>query len=359
VENWLVNLLERTVPERVRTEFLVHSGEPGELDERVRRAGGRIHVAPSPRRPVAYARFLERFFAGRALDVLHVHMVDRDGALHRAAAKAGIPRRITHVHNLSALQAVPAGPRRLWSWANRRLRRRYVTDWFACSQQAADLKRELLGPCGPAGEVIFCGVNPVEFERPVDAVSVRSELGLGAEDFVVGHVGRFRPEKNHAFLLEVFAELRRLRGDARLLLVGEGEGMQHIRREAARRGLGSAVVFAGSRKDVPRLLVGAMDVFCFPSLREGLGLAAVEAQAAGLGCVIPDTLPAELDLVGGLTTRLSLADSSRRWADALLSAAAASDEIPGGAALDVIRQSRFNIEYGARYLTDLYGRMAA
>src|SRR5262249_49008326 len=137
--------------------------------------------------------------------------------------------------------------------------------------------------------------------------------------FVIGHVGRFAEQKNHRFVLEVFAEVARREANAWLLLVGEGDLRPSIQSELFRRGLGERVVSTGSRADIRRLLLGAMDLFLFPSLYEGSPVVLIETQAAGLPCVISDTISPEAVVVEGLVERLSLSESAGKWADAVLS----------------------------------------
>lgn len=143
---------------------------------------------------------------------------------------------------------------------------------------------------------------------------VRQELGLG-NGLVVGHVGNANPAKNHPFLLEIFAALHQKRPDARLILVGGGT--ERFRAKARSLGVEDAVLFAGVRKDVPRMLQ-AMDVFVFPSLYEGLPVALLEAQAAGLPCVISDQVPTECVVTGSLVTTLPLHRRPAQWADTIL-----------------------------------------
>jgi glycosyltransferase involved in cell wall biosynthesis len=102
--------------------------------------------------------------------------------------------------------------------------------------------------------------------------------------FHVGCVARLSPEKNHATLLVAFAELRRARPDAHLTLIGDGALRAALEMQAARLGLGRAVTFAGTRRDVPALLA-AFDVFALASLTEGISLTLIEAAAAGLPLV--------------------------------------------------------------------------
>ena len=146
---------------------------------------------------------------------------------------------------------------------------------------------------------------------------VRKELGLEGM-FVVGHVGRFNQQKNHEFMLEVFCALQKKRPEARLVLVGQGELEEQIRQKVRILGIEQYVVFAGVRNDVPQLM-SAFDVFLFPSLYEGMPNTVIEAQAAGLPCVISDTITKEADITG-LVSYLPLTDVGK-WADCVQRAA--------------------------------------
>lgn len=152
---------------------------------------------------------------------------------------------------------------------------------------------------------------------PADRARIRAELSLPADCLTVGHVGRFYRQKNHSFLLEVFAALLRSAPEARLLLVGAGELEPAIREQAAALGLTERVIFAGVRADVSALL-SAMDVFVFPSFFEGMPNTVIEAQASGLPCVVADTVTREAD-VTGLVEYLPLGDA-RQWAQAAIAA---------------------------------------
>ena len=145
---------------------------------------------------------------------------------------------------------------------------------------------------------------------------IRNEFSLDGK-LVVGHVGRFSRQKNHAFLLEVFREIKKQQENAVLLLVGTGELEDKIRQQAKQLELEDAVVYAGVRSDVPRML-SAMDVFVVPSFYEGMPNTVIEAQATGLPCVIADTITKEANITG-LVQYLPLTDSAQAWAEQALS----------------------------------------
>lgn len=124
---------------------------------------------------------------------------------------------------------------------------------------------------------------------------IRAKYGIKDDDFVIGHVGRFYPQKNHDFLIDVFAEVRKQKMNAKLLLLGEGPLQDKIRQKVESLGLAEAVIFAGLQKE-PAPFYSVMDVFAFPSLWEGLPLTLVEAQYSGLPCVVSENVTKEVDV---------------------------------------------------------------
>lgn len=153
---------------------------------------------------------------------------------------------------------------------------------------------------------------------PESRSAIRSELRIEPDALVVGHVGRFAQQKNHGFLIEVFAELLKVRPDARLVLVGQGELEGEVRAKAKAFGVLDGIVFAGVRPDVPALL-SAFDVLALPSLYEGMPNVVIESQAAGLACAVSNTVTRQAD-VTGLVEYLPI-DDPTAWTKALESAA--------------------------------------
>jgi len=141
---------------------------------------------------------------------------------------------------------------------------------------------------------------------------IREEFHI-EDKFVVGHIGRFNQQKNHSFLLDVFAEVVKQLDDAVLMLVGKGELEQNIKEKAMQLGIQDKVIFTGIRQDIPDLL-SAMDIFVFPSLYEGMPNTVIEAQANGLKCIVADTITREAD-ISGLVEYLPL--DIKTWVDAI------------------------------------------
>lgn len=165
--------------------------------------------------------------------------------------------------------------------------------------------------------VIRNGIRLSDFKRKaLSREQKRSELAIPPSAYVAIHIGRFVPQKNHAFLLDVFASMVQKRDDCYLVLIGDGEGEFEIRERIRQLDLDDKIRILSNRTDIVELLE-ASDVFLFPSLFEGLGIALVEAQAKGLHSIVSDTIPKEA-FVTDLVIPMSLKDSPEEWADRAL-----------------------------------------
>ena len=179
-----------------------------------------------------------------------------------------------------------------------------------------------LGIAGPRVRVVHNGVDTAKFAfSQAMRDEARAELGAGGPDLLLGHAGRFSPEKNHFFLLEVLRAVRGMEGygNARLALAGTGPLLDEARRRADGMGLRAAALFLGQRDDMARLY-SAFDVFLMPSAAEGFGLAAAEAQCSGLPCILSDAVPRAVDCGGSVFLPPV---SPEFWAAAVASAARA------------------------------------
>ena len=145
---------------------------------------------------------------------------------------------------------------------------------------------------------------------------IRQAEGIPVDAFVLGHIGRFIDAKNHVFLLKIFCEILKKNQNSRLLLVGDGELKSDIHVLARKYGIAEKVIFTGLRGDIPELLK-AMDVFCLPSKTEGVPVTVVEAQAAGVKCVISDVVVDDVMLTNRIF-KMSLEESESMWADKIL-----------------------------------------
>jgi glycosyltransferase involved in cell wall biosynthesis len=348
-----MHILRHIDRQRFRQDFLVHDPSPGAYDTEAQGLGARIIYCPYPSWPWGYARRFKKILADYGpYDIVHSHL--HSGGFHLfLASQEGVPVRISHNHSaVLPLWDRLSFSRKFLIKLSYKLIFHYATAGLAASRLAASGRFGLDWHDDPRWQVLYCGIDLNLFRDNLDPRPVRQELGIPAEVLVIGHVGRFTEEKNHRFILLVAAELARTGPDFRLLLVGEGPLRPELERQADRAGLREKVIFTGLRADVPRLMLGAMDVFLFPSLFESLGLVVLEAQAAGLPCLVSDTVPADVEVVKPLFQRLSLAEPASRWAEAILAAREVTVTQPE--ALKIMEHSHFNIEYSCRELVALY-----
>ena len=164
--------------------------------------------------------------------------------------------------------------------------------------------------------VLNNGVDVERIKNAKNGKSVRSNLGIPKDAFLVGHVGRFSTQKNHDFLVDVFFEIKKRNNNAFLLMVGNGAEKKQIIKKLNTLGLEKDYLILSNRNDVPDLM-NAIDVFLFPSFYEGLPLSLIEVQIAEKPCFISDKINEYVD-ISNLVTRLSLRQDAKEWADAIM-----------------------------------------
>lgn len=315
IETLLMNFYRNIDRSRVQFDFLTHRNEKGFYDDEILRLGGRIyHVPPiNPLRHSEYRSALESFFnEHKEYQIVHSHINTYSMYPLRAAMHAGIPVRIAHSHTANVPLDIKT-PFRIYTKS--RLKK-YSTHNFACSEIAG---KWLFGKEAIQEENFWVVNNSIDAAKyTYDCIveeRVKEELEV-KDKLVIGHVGRFTKEKNHSFIIDIFSEVHKQLPNSALVLVGEGELFNAIKDKVNKLNLQEHVIFTGVRSDVNELFQ-AFDVFLFPSLFEGLGIVAVEAQAAGVNCFVSDRVPEEA-LVTDLITRISLSQSSTYWATMII-----------------------------------------
>ena len=310
-ETFLMKLYRRLDRTKYQMDFCVNIWEQGFYDDEIRRLGGKIyHIPCKSENPGEFRRRLAEIV--REQHYQYVLKITSSGAGFMdlmIAKKAGARMCAARSSNSSdGGSRVSVVLHRL----GRLLYGKFIDVKLAPSDLAA------IHTFGEAayrnGQVEILhnalDLNVYHFSEAARQ-ELRRELDIPREAVVVGHIGRFMKQKNHSFLLDVFAALHQKKPDSVLLLVGTGELETPIREKIAALGLEDCVRMTGVRSDIPALL-SAMDVFVFPSLYEGMPNTVIEAQATGLPCLIADTITREADITG-LVHYLPLCDISE-WA---------------------------------------------
>ncbi|WP_407884516.1 glycosyltransferase family 1 protein [Scytonema sp. NUACC26] len=356
IETWLMEILRHIDRDRYKMDFLVHTTQPAAYDEEIRGFGSRILPCLYPSRPWSYALNFQRIMREFGpYDIVHSHVHHFSGYVLWLAKYAGVPIRIAHTHTDTVSSEQREGfYRRMYFHLMKSLINRFATVGLASNYRAlaalfgSDCDYDL------RWRVVNYGFDLTPFQERIDPNLVRAELGIPADAFVIGHVGRFVEVKNHTFILDIAAEVIQREPKMYLLLVGDGLLRPDIEQKAVQLGLSDRVIFTGVRSDIPRLMRGAMDVFLFPSLYEGLGNVRLEAQAAGLPSVISDVVPEQGDVIRPLVKRVSLSLPACLWAETLLQHRDAASIISPSDAWVQMANSQFNVETALKQMKNIY-----
>lgn len=300
---------------KVQFDFLVHRLERGAYEDEIEQLGGRIYrlIPFHPFTFGQYKKLVSKFFDEHPeYQIIHGHCSELGYFIYKEASQRGIPHIIAHAHNAHALYDMKWPFR---TWFKHRMRK-YLTHEFTCGQEAAVW---LFGKKLAQQSVLQRNaIDTQQFRFDMESrVQIRKEFGIADDTLLIGHVGRFEKQKNHTFLIDIFEKFLALHPQTCLLLVGGTGNLEgSIRNKVQEKELTDKVIFAGTRSDVPQIL-SAMDVFLFPSFMEGISLSMLEAQCAGLPCLVSDSIPREIS-VTDLITYYPLERSAEDWAKRLL-----------------------------------------
>ena len=344
-ETWFLRLLRsRRAESRWTADVCLLAPQPGPYVEEARKLGCRIVECPF--RPASsFTARLVQLLRRERYGAVHSHVLLFGGFIAGAAAAVGAPVRVVHAHN-SRDGRGEGWARRLYRETMRASVRRFANLRIACSKEAADL----LG----GGAVVF--PYGLDLTRPTPAqADPRAQLGFTPDDIVLGNIGRLHPQKNQMFLIDSFSNAFKGNPRLRLAIVGEGELRSDLAERIRARGLQGKAVLTRRRGDVPTMLHHLFDGFVMPSLYEGLPVALLEAQAAGLPCLVSDAISSETFAIRPLIQTQSI---DADWGSALASWAGSLGARPMAAAQArlILKEKGFGIDDAWDRLTALYDR---
>ena len=372
-ETWLISLLRHFKEQaaalgcEVHTDVFLTHGFRDRLDDEARALGARLFYARYSRKTLpSFIRTWRRILAAGHYGAIHDHQEFTAGWHLLFGAGHLPPVRIAHLHNpMSHQVSYGASPaRRSAIRMGNRLIAGQATHLLSTSRQLITEQGfdDLRAARHLKKMAVYCGFDPTRFALdPAESrAKLRKEFALSPEAKVLLFVGRLdsdmdesRNQKNPTFCLEVARECARRDPDFVCLLAGGGEEMQVRLQERVRSwALANRILLVGPRPDVPILMAGA-DLLLFPSLAEGLGMVAVEAQAAGLPVVASDAVPTECRVIDGMVEFLPLATGSDAWATKVLEKMQlARPDVR--AANHAVAASPFSIENSAKRLLQIY-----
>jgi len=300
-ETLIMNLYRNIDRSKIQFDFL--TCKEGVFDQEILDLGGKIHRIPyiTDGGHFHYIKNLKQFFKeNNHYRIVHSHMDKMSGFVLNAALKAGIPIRIAHSHSTQSEGSVTEKVYKSYAGS-------YIfgsaSHLLACSTEAA---KWLFSKQSMNAIILKNGIDVEKFKfSPSIRSQVRNQLQIDDETFVIGHVGRFYETKNHSFLIDIFANVIRYQSNSKLILAGDGPLRKKIEGKVEELGLVDKVIFTGVYDKINELLQ-SFDIFVFPSIFEGFGIAVLEAQGSGLPCIISDTMSDEVDLGINLIDTLSL-----------------------------------------------------
>lgn len=355
IQNFLINVQSHINIDKVQFDYFLNTLEPNFYTNQALDLGskiyGRQYNTGNPIKKIwtRYSLFYKTIKKYN-YSIVHIDETLEMTALSVIVSKlAGVKVIIAHSHNDHSTDKLSFFEKKLLHPLCRIIISRLATDYFACSKMAG--KWMFSKEINNSNKIIIIN-NGIESEKYKYNESIRNKIRtqLNLEDyFVIGHIGRFFYQKNHKFILDVFSEILKEEPNSKLILIGEGELKSKMECYAKEIGIYNNIIFYGLCNKVNEILQ-SFDAFIFPSIYEGLGIVAIEAQASSLKTFCAETIPKEVDITP-YCHYISLSAGAKIWAKEILKNSKSytrEDTIP------LIQKAKFDISYVAKMLEDFY-----
>lgn len=314
VESVVMNYYRYIDKSKIQFDFICDEDSTNIPYEEIENLGGKVILIPPYQKVLKYHKELKRVLKQGKYKIVHSHINTLSVFSLFAAKCAGVPVRIAHSHSTTNKKEKK---KNLIKQVLRPFSKLFATDYMCCSELAG---RWLFGNKEYDNGNVYLLNNAIDLDKfkydEEKRKEKRKELNIEDSTLVIGHVGRFVEQKNHRFLIDIFNEVHKQKEDSILLLAGQGPLMEEMQEKVKALGIENSVKFLGQRNDINELYQ-AFDVFCLPSLYEGLPVVGVEAQATGLLCILSDDMTKETKVLES-TKFLSLNQSAKEWTDNII-----------------------------------------
>lgn len=360
-ESVMLNIFDNIDQERFHIDFLLmhdtQNEDKTEASRYLRKKGASIYYYTPLKSGLFQSRkSLEVFFKSHHYDIVHTHMNALGAEVLKIAKKYGVPVRVAHSHNTwhqLEIHGLKDLLHYLYLEKERKQIRQVATHYIGCSEEAGEW---LFGKRLCRTPQYFTFKNAIDVEKyqynPKIRQKLKAEYHL-EHQFVVGHVGRFDYQKNHVFLIHAFDRLHCQNANTKLILIGIGEYFEKIQTLVRQLKLEDSVLFLGKRSDVPQLLQ-VMDVFFLPSHFEGLPVSLIEAQAAGLQCLVSDRVSRQADISGNVQYLGIEEEDLTDWANVTVTMLKNKNDrkMP----IEAIRKNGYDMKFNIKQLETFYQR---
>lgn len=356
IQVWLSNVVRRSQNQHIHYDFLCLSGMPTTLSAELKALHSRVCFIRSTTRVGMLCGLLRYLHKYKRDTIVHAHIHHFSGIILLIARLLGFTKLVAHSHSDIRTRVKKARMwRKLYYRVTSSLIRSLATCGLACSQAAAvslfgnDWQQD------SRWKVLYCGIDLENVKKSIleNRSGHLANTRESEKKFLIGHVGRYSPVKNHRFMLDVFVCLRDSVDRFNCLFVGDGPEYERIRGEVHEMGLDDLVLYARDEPNVYSRLAG-MDLFLYPSLYEGLGLSLVEAQAMGVFSIISENIPQDAIVIPELVCMVPLEEGPAAWAKAIELHLGRGTVISAENACERIANSSFNITESVAQLERMY-----
>ena len=347
VESVVMNYYRHIDRTKIQFDFICDEDSTNIPYGEIEKMGGKVILIPPYQKVFKYHKKLKEVLRSGGYKIVHSHINTLSVFSLFAAKCAGVPVRIAHSHSTTNKKEKK---KNLLKQVLRPFSKVFATDYMCCSELAG---RWLFGNKEYDNGNVYLLNNAIDLDKfkydEEKRKEKRKELNIEDSTLVIGHVGRFVEQKNHRFLIDIFNEVHKQKEKSILLLAGQGPLMEEMKEKVKILGIEDNVKFLGQRNDINELYQ-AFDVFCLPSLYEGLPVVGVEAQATGLLCIFSDDMTKETKVLD-TTEFLSLNQSVEEWTYTILKK---YKSFKRKNCINEISKKDFNIKKEANKLTQKY-----
>lgn len=314
VESVVMNYYRHIDRAKIQFDFICDEDSTNIPYEEIEQLGGKVILIPPYQKVIKYHKELKRVFKEGNYRIVHSHINTLSVFSLFAAKCAGVPVRIAHSHSTTNKKEKK---KNLMKQILRPFSKMFATNYMCCSELAG---RWLFGNKEYDKGNVYLLNNAIDLDKFKYDEKIREnkrkELNIDDDTLVIGHVGRFVEQKNHRFLIDIFNEVHKQNNNSILLLAGQGPLMDEIKEKVKKLKLEKYVKFLGQRDDISELYQ-VFDIFCLPSLYEGLPVVGVEAQATGNLCVFSNEMTKETKVLK-TTVFISLTNTADEWASEII-----------------------------------------
>lgn len=319
-ETLLMNLYRNIDRERLQFDFVTHSTEVTEYDLEIEKLGGKIYRIESLGKSglIKYIKNIRTIIKENGYDIIHSHTNLQGGIVSFAGWLEKVPKRISHSHNTNWIREC-GKVNKVLVQVLKYMIKLFSNEYFACGEKAAKymFTKSILNK--KKYIIINNGIDIDKFinieNEKIDKLKL--EHGISDKDIVIGHVGRFHPQKNHKFIIDVAKAVIQENDKYKFILIGEGEGFDEINKNVIENKLTNNIKLIGIKSNINEYM-NLFDALILPSLYEGLPLVLVEAQSSDRICLISDRISEEVDLGLNLVRFLNI-KSKDKWKSEILS----------------------------------------